>query len=137
MWKKILHKTNFDWCHLISDHKMSFCHGKPIVQTRDWHSYGHRPSSVLGKPLLSFFESKYIQHLICQGSQRVYQFHWTSGFIDDPCTINDDVEFSSSYKYIYPKHLELQLSQYATFLDLDITNEDNISFLTKGTSFFS
>ena len=24
---------------------------------------------------LSFFESKYIQHLICQGSPRVYQFH--------------------------------------------------------------
>ena len=31
------------------------------AQIRDWHSYGHRPSSKLGKPFSVVFESKYIQ----------------------------------------------------------------------------
>ena len=30
-------------------------HWKPEVQTKDWHSYGHRPSSIFGKPLSIFF----------------------------------------------------------------------------------
>ena len=30
-------------------------HWKPEVQTKDWHSYGHRPSSILGKPLSIYF----------------------------------------------------------------------------------
>ena len=50
-------------------------------------------------------------------------------FIRDLFTINDDGEFSSSYKYIYPKHLELTLEhqgEHAAFLDLDVTTEDNI-----------
>ena len=51
----ILHQTNFDWYHLISHHKMLFYNWKPSVQIRDWHSYGHRPSSILGKPLSAVF----------------------------------------------------------------------------------
>ena len=42
--------------------------------------------------------------------------------------INDDGEFSS-YDYIYPKQFELKLEhqgKHATFLDLNITIEDNI-----------
>ena len=94
---------------------MLFYHRKPSarVQTRDWHSYGHRPRSLLGKPL----------------STLAYRFHGTSKFIEDFCTINDDGEFSSSYKYIYPKQLELKLEhqgEHATFLDLDTAIEDNI-----------
>ena len=63
------------------------------------------------------------------------------GFIDDLCTINNVGEFSSSYKYIYSKQLELKLKyqgEHATFLDLDITIEDNIlyiSFLNKRDKF--
>ena len=30
-------------------------HWKPEVQTKDWHYYGYRPSSILGKPLSIFF----------------------------------------------------------------------------------
>ena len=58
LWKKMLHRTNFDWCYLIFNHKM-FYHWKPSIQTRDWHSHRHRPSSITVKPLPAFFESKY------------------------------------------------------------------------------
>ena len=54
--------------------------------------------------------------------------------------INDDGEFSSSYKYIYPKQLELKLKnqgEHATFLDLGKTIEANIfvcKLFNKGDS---
>ena len=108
---------------------MLFYNWKPSVQARNWYSNGHGPSFVLGKPLSIFFESKCVQQLISKGSPRAYKFHGASRFTDDLCTINDDGEFSSSYKYIYSKQLELKLKhqgEHATFLDLDITIEDNI-----------
>ena len=108
---------------------MLFYHRRPSVTTKDWHSYGHRPSSILGKPLSIFFESKYVQQLIPKWSPDACTLHGTLRFIDDLCTINNDGEFSSSYKYIYPKQLELKLEhqeEHATFLDLDITIENNI-----------
>ena len=54
--------------------------------------------------------------------------------------INDDGEFSSSYKYIYPKQLELKLKnqgEHATFWDLGKTIEANIfvcKLFNKGDS---
>ena len=73
-----------------------------------------------------------------KGSPRGYKFHGKSRFTDDFCPINNDGEFSSSYKYIYHKQLELTLEhqvEHATFLDLDIITEDNIfaykSFVNK------
>ena len=102
---------------------------KASVQTRDWYSYVHRPSSKLSKHLSRFFEFKYVQQLISKGSSRAYKFHGTSRFINDVCTINDDGEFSSSQKYIYSKQLEIKLEhqgKHATFLDLGITIKYNI-----------
>ena len=127
MWRKVLHKTNFHWCHLISHHKMLFYHWKPSVQTRNLHSNGHKPSFALGKPLSMLFKSKYIQELIPKWSSHAYKFHGTSRFKDDLWKINDDSEFSSPY--IYSKQLELKLKhqgEHVTFLDLDKTIEDNI-----------
>ena len=49
--------------------------------------------------------------------------------MDGLCTKNDDGEFSSRCKYIYPKKLKLKLEHqgdHAIFLDLDITIENNI-----------
>ena len=71
----------------------------------------------------------FFHQLISKGSPRAYKLHRTSRFIDDLCTINDDGEICSSYKYIYPKQLELKLEhqgELATFLDLDITIEGDI-----------
>ena len=65
-------------------------------------------------------------------------------FIDEICTVNDDGEFSSSYKYIYLKQLELKLEHQgedAKFLDLEIIHLRKIylqiSFLSEGTIFLS
>ena len=60
-----------------------------------------------------------------------FKFYGTSRFIDDLSTIKWC--FSSSYKYIYPKQLELKLEhqdKHETFLDLLITTEDS-SFVYK------
>ena len=65
-------------------------------------------------------------------------------FIDEIYTVNDDGEFSSSYKYIYLKQLELKLEHQgedAKFLDLEIIHLRKIylqiSFLSEGTIFLS
>ena len=45
------------------------------------------------------------------------------------CTKNDDGEFSTLCKYIYPKQSELKLEnqgEHATFLDLELTIENNV-----------
>lgn len=80
-----------------------------------------------------FFETNFFQQLISTGSEHAFKFQIMSRFVDELCTINDYGEFSSSWKFIYPKQLELELEDqgiHATFLDLDIANEDNI-FLCK------
>ena len=49
--------------------------------------------------------------------------------MDDLCTINDDGEFSKSFKCIYPGELKLKLEHSGTlakFLDLDIKIEDGV-----------
>ena len=89
---------------------------------------GIDPTPYWANHFLYFFESQYAQQLISKGSPCSYKFHETSRFTDDLCTIDDHGEFSSSYKYICPKQLELKLGhqgEHATFLDLDIRIEDN------------
>ena len=81
------------------------------------------------KSFTYFFESNYAHQLISKKSSRDYDFNGTSRFKKDLCTINDDDEFSSWYKFIYPKQLELKIKHYgrnATFLELKITIEDSV-----------
>ena len=59
---------------------------------------------------------------------RAYKFLRTSRFINNLYAVNDG-EFSSSLKHTYLTQLELNLEhqgEQATFLDLDIKNEDNV-----------
>ena len=58
---------------------------------------------------LYLFESKYIQQLISKESPHAYKFHGTSRFIDNLRTINDDGEFSSLQKFIYPQVIETKI----------------------------
>ena len=99
-----------------------------------YHENSSVPVSIEAAPywgnlFLCLFQSKYAQQLISKRSSPAYKFHGISRFIDEPCTINDGGDFSSSYKYIYHKQLELKLERqgdHATFLDLNLTVEDNI-----------
>ena len=94
---------------------------------------GLDPAPYWASLFLYFFESKFVQQLISKGSEHAFKFQRNSRFINDLCTINDYSEFSSPWKFIYPKQLELELEDQginATFLDLDITNENNM-FLCK------
>ena len=74
------------------------------------------------------YESKYVQQLIFKGS---------SSFMEDQSS------YTTFALYIYRKQLELKLEhqgEHATFLDLDITVEDNIFAykpFEKGISFRS
>jgi len=90
---------------------------------------GIDPAPFWANLFLYFFESKHVQTLVSQRSNRAYKYHGTSRFIDDLCTINDGNEFSRSFKCIYPKELVLKLEHsgtHATFLDLDINIEDGM-----------
>ena len=102
---------------------MLFYHQKSSVPI------GIEAAPYWGKLFLCLFQSKYAQQLISKRSSWAYKFHGISRFIDEPSTINDGGDFSSSYKYIYHKQLELKLERqgdHATFLDLNLTVEDNI-----------
>ena len=89
--------------------------------------YGYWPCSFLGKSFINFFWACHIS----KKSTRTYKYHAISRFIDDFCEINDDGEFSKSFKCIYPRKLELKLEHggtYEIFLDLKIKFEDGIFF---------
>ena len=78
---------------------------------------------------LYFFESKHDQNLISNKSTRAYEYHAKDQFTDDLCAINNDDEFSKSFKYIYPGELELKLEHsgtHATNLDIKIKIEDRV-----------
>ena len=99
------------------------------AQTRYCNPYGHWPYSFLVKSISLFFECKHSQNLISKKPTRAYKYHATSRFIDDLCTINDDDEFSKSFKCIYPGEIVLKqgyCGTHATFLYLDVEIEDEI-----------
>ena len=90
---------------------------------------GIDPAPFWANLFLYHFESKYIQLLISEGSNRAFKYHATSRFIDDLIAINDGKEFYQSFKKIYPSQLELKLEHHgshATFLDLDITIREGV-----------
>ena len=75
---------------------------------------------------LYFFESKYVQNFVSKKSNRACKYHATSRFIDDLCAINDDDEFSKSFKCIYPEEFALKQEHsgtHATFLELYIETD--------------
>lgn len=85
----------------------------------------------MGIDLAPYWEKPftYAQQLISKKSSRDYEFNGTSRFKRDLCTINDNDEFSSWYKFVYLKQLELKIKHFggnATFLDLKITIGNNV-----------
>ena len=81
----------------------------------------------MGRTLLYFFESKHIKQLISNGLSKAYEYDAVSRFTDDLRAINNDNEFLTSFKNIYPKEVDLKIERqgnHASFLDLDIKMED-------------
>ena len=82
----------------------------------------------MGK-FISVFKLKHIRKLISPRSSRRFKYLGIGRSIDDLCTINDGNEFLNSFKYFNPKELELKIEHqrtHATFLEVDITIEDDI-----------
>ena len=63
---------------------------------------GTDPVPFWANLFLYFFESEHVQNLISKNSTRAYKWHTPSQFIDDVCAMNDNDEFSKSFKCIYP-----------------------------------
>ena len=58
---------------------------KHSVKSKNWHSYGQRPSSIMGSIMgKTLLESKHAQHLIFKGSPHAYKFDGTSRFTRQP-----------------------------------------------------
>ena len=90
---------------------------------------GIDPAPFWANLFLYHFESEYVKGLVSAGSPSAYNFHSVGRFIDDLCALNDRDEFHDCYKKIYPKELDLKVEHHgihASFLDLDITVENNI-----------
>ena len=75
--------------------KCHFTIGKLVFKQEIGIPMGNDSASYWVNFFPYFFESKYVQQLICKGSPRAYKLHWASRFIDDLSTINNDGEFSS------------------------------------------
>ena len=67
---------------------------------------GIDPAPFWANLFLYFYDNKVIQSLISSGYKQAFTFHC---FIDDLCAINDNYEFNSFFKDIYPPDLELQM----------------------------
>jgi len=103
--------------------------GNHILRQNIGIPMGIDPAPFWANLFLYQYESKYVQNLVSNSSPSAYNFHSVGRFIDDLCAINDKDEFYSCYGNIYPNQLQLKVEDHgthATFLDLDISIENNI-----------
>ena len=90
---------------------------------------GIDPAPFWANLYLHQFETRFMKDLLKSDIETARKFHGCSRFIDDLLCVNDNREFSNSYKKIYPSDLELKCEhhgQHATFLDLDIKISDGV-----------
>ena len=88
---------------------------------------GSDSAPFMANLFLYYFENKWVKNLKKESLQRARRFLHTFRFIDDLLTINDNDEFSNSYKEIYSPELQLNLEHsgdQVSFLDLQITKEN-------------
>ena len=121
--QKIIYGKKSYRANYVLNQKLLFYYYKYGVQTRHWNPCGYLPCSFLAKSVSLFFWVWAVQNFISKTSTTAYKYHATSQFKEDLCTINDDYEFSKSFKCIYSGELQLKLEHsgtYATFLDLTL-----------------
>ena len=114
------------------------CHfmvGDQIFKQRIGIPMGSDPAPFFANLFLYHYESRYMKELKKTDLPRARRFGNLSRFIDDLAAINDGGEFERCAAEIYPPELELKKendgSKNASFLDLDITIEDDKTFSLK------
>ena len=104
-----------------------FTFGEKIFRQIIGIPMGSDPAPFMANLFLYHYESNWIRNLKKNSIQRARRFRHTFRYIDDLLTINDNDEFSKSFKDIYPPELQLNLEHsgnQVSFLDLQITNEN-------------
>ena len=106
-----------------------FTIGDKIFQQIIGIPMGSDPAPFFANLFLYFYESKWLRKLQRSDLRRARRFINVFRFIDDLIALNDDKEFESCFKEIYPVELELGKEnegyQEATFLDLNIAIKNN------------
>ena len=113
--------------HLITN--CYFVVGNIIMRQAIGIPMGIDPAPFWANLFLYTYEEQYVKTTIASNPIKARHFHSTKRFIDDLCAINDGGEFGRVFNNIYPEELELKVEHcgcHASFLNLDITIEDNI-----------
>jgi len=89
---------------------------------------GSDPAPFFANLFLYVYESKFISNLLKTDPDRARKFRHIFRFIDDLIALNDDGEFSKSFREIYPPEMELKRENRednaASYLDLGLEIED-------------
>ena len=103
--------------------------GNAIFRQKIGIPMGSDPASFFANLFLFYYESQWIKTNKNTNFVKTKRLFNTFRFIDDLLTLNDGNEFSNIHKDIYPSELVLNkennVNNYATFLDLNITINDN------------
>ena len=96
---------------------------------------GSDPAPFFANLFLYYYESRFIKNLKKTNLPLARKFGNVWRYIDDLGALNDNGEFEKFAPEIYPPELELKKendgSKNASFLDLDITIEDDKTFSLK------
>ena len=109
--------------------------GNSVYKQRIGIPMGSDPAPFMANLFLYHYENEFISELRKSDIRRARRFGNVFRFIDDLNAINDGGEFERCYKDIYPPELELKKENVgydnASFLDLDITINENRTFSLK------
>ena len=91
---------------------------------------GSDPAPFIANLSLYFYENKFLDKLKAEDLPRARRLRHVFRFIDDLIAMNDDDEFSKTFKEIYPEEMVLKPEnedpQSSSYLDLQIDVDENI-----------
>ena len=111
-----------------------FTFGSTLYRQKIGIPMGIDPAPQMANLYLYYYEAAYMEKLTKENYGAARKFNFTSRFIDDLATLNNDGQLMKEKEKIYPDELKLNLEnpddQHATFLDLNIAIEQT-KFNTK------